>query len=268
MRMSKNLQDPENHILSIQVSLDGFSFYIQNDVDSSIFDSDTFDFGQNFAPEQVLVKLKEVFGALPHLNNSFKEVVIIYDNELFTWVPEALFDQHNLADYLKFNTKILKTDFTVFDELENHGFINVYIPFSNINNFFFDHFGSFTFYHSQTVFLKSVLSKPVNSGSGKEVHIHISKAALAVLAKKEDQLVLNNRFNYENAADCVYYIFYCYEQLQLDPEINPIFLYGVTSEDDEIYKLIFEYVRHVNLVDHTLIPDILKRSYLQYTLTQ
>ena len=265
MRMNKNIQDPENHILSIQVSLDGFSFYVKNDSDSTCIESDSFPFDHIQAPEQALIKIKEIFAALPLLNNTFKEVVVIYDNELFTLVPESLFDQNNLADYLKFNTKILKTDFTVFDELDDFKLINVYIPFSNINNFFFDHFGTFTFFHSQTVFLSSILSSEDQNDGVKQVHVHISETSIAVIAHKNDQLLLNNRFNYENAADCVYYILYCYEQLQLDPEVNPIVLHGIVSENDAIYNLIYDYIRNVRIEQANTQSTALKNTYLQYT---
>ena len=264
MRMNKNIQDPENHILSIQVSLDGFSFYVKSDSDSTCIESDSFQFDHIQAPEQALIKIKEIFAALPLLNNTFKEVVVIYDNELFTLVPESLFDQNNLADYLKFNTKILKTDFTVFDELEAGGLINVYIPYSNINNFFFDHFGSFSFFHSQTVFLKSVLDKKTLTADIKEVHVHIAETSLAILIKKNNCLLLNNRFNFQNAPDCVYYILYCYEQLQLDPEVNPILLYGQVKETDEVYALIYQYIRNVSIVQTPLKKQELDHTYLQY----
>ncbi|WP_290478002.1 MULTISPECIES: DUF3822 family protein [unclassified Leeuwenhoekiella] len=262
--MNKNLQDPENHKLSIQVSLDGFSFCIKNISDDRLIDSDRFPFEYVHSPEQALVKIKEVFSTLPQLNNTFHEVVVIYDNELFTVVPENLFDQNNLADYLKFNTKILKTDFTVYDELEELDLINVYIPFSNINNFFFDHFGTFTFYHSQSVFLKSVLTDQHPSEDLKEVCVHVSKTSISIIARKNKQLLLNNRFNYENAADCVYYILYCYEQLQLDPEINPIILKGAIDENDETYRLIYDYIRSVSITQKATESNLLKNTYLQY----
>ena len=264
MLMSKSLQDPENHKLSIQVSLDGFSFYIKNENDSSYVDTHSLHFEHTHAPEQALSKIKDVFSNLPILDNVFKEVKVIYDNELFTMVPEALFDQNNLADYLKFNTKILQTDFTVFDELEAGGLINVYIPYSNINNFFFDHFGSFSFFHSQTVFLKSVLDKKALTADIKEVHVHIAETSLAILIKKNNCLLLNNRFNFQNAPDCVYYILYCYEQLQLDPEVNPILLYGQVKETDEVYALIYQYIRNVSIVQTPLKKQELDHTYLQY----
>ncbi len=264
MLMSKNLQDPENHKLSIQVSLDGFSFYIKNDSNSEVIEANSFHFDHTHAPEQALSKIKDVFSELPILNNAFKQVEVIYDNELFTLVPEALFDQNNLADYLKFNTKILKTDFTVFDELEFASLINVYIPYSNINNFFFDHFGTFSFFHSQTVFLKSILEKKSQVEDVKEVHVHLAETSISVLVKKNNSLLLNNRFNYQNAADCVYYILYCYEQLQLDPEVNPILLYGQVTENDEIYRLIYDYIRNVSTALAQSTNPELDHTYLQY----
>ena len=263
--MTKNLVNPENHILSIQVSLDGFSFYIKNDTTKAVVESGNFQFEHSRSPEQALIELKAIFSDLALLNNTFKEVIVIYDNELFTIVPKALFDQDKLADYLKFNVKLLHTDFTVFDELPEYELFNVYLPFSNITNFFFDHFGSFTYYHSQSIFLKTILRQSKEE-ENKAMHIHLSKNTLAILANKGETLLLNNKFSYTNTADCLYYILYCYEQLQLDPEITPVTLYGCISAEDPIFKLIYDYVRHVNLGNPEGHLQELNSSYLHYLI--
>ncbi len=81
----------------------------------------------------------------------FSEVIIVHRNDLFSLVPKVLFDPNELANYLKFNTKILANDLLEYDEIQAYEMVNVYIPFVNINNFIYDQFGDFEFKHHSTV---------------------------------------------------------------------------------------------------------------------
>ena len=59
-----------------------------------------------------------------------------------TLVPDELFDENTLNDYLKFNTKILETDYLTFDHNESLGIHTVYIPYVNINNQLLEEFAA------------------------------------------------------------------------------------------------------------------------------
>ena len=63
----------------------------------------------------------------------------------------------NLADYLKFNSKILKSDFIAYDDIRHNEAVNVYVPYVNINNFIYEHFGSFTYRHYSTIVIDEIL---------------------------------------------------------------------------------------------------------------
>ena len=94
-------------------------------------------------PIDLLHLLTDTISNESMLQGNFKEILIIHDNELSTLVPKPLFNQNNLADYLKFNAKILKTDYIAFDELNMNDSVNVYVPYVNINNYVYGKFGEF-----------------------------------------------------------------------------------------------------------------------------
>ncbi|MGB1309551.1 MAG: DUF3822 family protein, partial [Oceanihabitans sp.] len=106
-----------NQELSIQISLNGLSFCIlQKDTNTiSIFNHKYSK--QNQSPFQTLESLKEAFNTIKELQSSFSNIQVTYINQLATLVPKPLFNEANLADYLKFNTKILKTDYIAFDTI-------------------------------------------------------------------------------------------------------------------------------------------------------
>ena len=97
--------------MSIQVSLSGLSFFVLNKMTSNIEYLDSVNFDKKLSPNELLDKLIHSFNSTPILNQEFSKVFVIHSNELATVVPKPLFDETNLIDYLKFNSKILKTDF-------------------------------------------------------------------------------------------------------------------------------------------------------------
>ena len=76
------------------------------------------------------------------------EVKLIYYNKTSTLVPSTLFDHKNSLNYLKYNTSINIDDIAANDQVLNHEINNVYIPNTEINNFIFEKFKTFDFFHS------------------------------------------------------------------------------------------------------------------------
>ncbi len=165
-------------------------------------------------------------------------------NELSTLVPKELYDESNKADYLKFNTKILKTDFITQDEIVVNESVNVYIPYININNYIFETFGEFTYKHSSTVLLDSVLQKANESNSTK-VYLHVNTTMIELAVVENKKLQLFNVFEYHSKEDFIYYVLFVFEQLNLDVETTVIHLSGRVDKNDELYSLLYTYVRHV-----------------------
>ena len=124
--------------LSIQVSLNGLSFCVLEESAKTITHLKHFGFNKKLTPFELLDRVKEIFSTEEILKNAFNTVNVIYVNELSTLVPKPLFDEDSLADYLKFNSKILKSDFIAFDEISANDSVNVYVPYVNINNFIYD----------------------------------------------------------------------------------------------------------------------------------
>ncbi|WP_051621171.1 DUF3822 family protein [Leeuwenhoekiella sp. MAR_2009_132] len=261
---TNSLVNPELNILSIQVSLDGFSFYIHDDSSANSPLSKQFPFKNVHTAEHALIEIQKIFDHTQILHNNFKKVVVIYANELFTIVPKHLFDSKNLTDYLKFNTKILKTDFIVYDELETLGLINVYVPYTNINNFFFDHFGTFTYYHSQTVLIKNILERATNLDSA-TFFVQVGLKTIDVLVYEGKKLLLSNHFRFDTDIDFVYYILFCFEQLGLNPEETTLKISGNINAEDSKYLILYDYVRNVQIAE-SVEQDQLNYSFLKYNL--
>lgn len=232
--------------LSIQLSLSGLSFCVLDQEKNTISFLKHICFEKKLNPLDVLDKLKHTFNTEHILQSNFKNVCLIHDNELSTLVPKPLFSEENLADYLKFNSKILKSDFITYDNIAINDSVNVYIPYININNFIYDKFGAFTFKHVSTVLIEEILLIEKNSDLVK-VYVNINKNHFEIIVVNKSKLELYNSFEYNTKEDFIYYVLFTAEQLQLNPETFNLIFIGDIDTKDELYIIAYKYIRFVFL---------------------
>ena len=241
---TNKINNISNLKLSIQVSLSGLSFCILNIETNTIIYLKTFSFNNKLNPKQVLDKLQHCFNSETELNHSFSEVFVIHKNELSTIVPKALFKEDNLADYLKFNNKILSTDFITFDEIKLNDSINVYVPYININNYLYDVFGEFTYKHFSTILIEEILKAEKNAEKPK-MYVNICNEYFEVVIIENGKLKFYNTFEYYTKEDFIYYILFTAEQLRLNPESLELIFTGNIDSKDELYTIAYKYIRFV-----------------------
>ena len=235
--------------LSIQINLNGLSFCILNKTLNTIEFLKTINFENKLTPFEVLNRLKAELSSNTVFSEDFDSVLIIHQNELATLVPIAFYDKNHKADYLKFNSKILRTDFITEDDLSSIESVNVYVPYVNINNYIFETFGPFIYKHSSTVLIDAILQKD-KASEDSVIYININENTLELLVLDKGQLQLFNVFEYHSKEDFIYYVLFVFEQLKLDVETTPIKLSGTIDKDDELYAIIYTYVRHINFIDN------------------
>ena len=232
--------------LSIQVSLNGLSFCILNRTSNEIEYLNRLDFDSKLVPFDLLNRLKTELSVNTVFTDAFKEVLVVHQNELSTLIPSVLYNENYKADYLKFNSKILKTDFLATDDLSINNSVNIYVPYVNINNYIFDTFGSFTYKHSSTILIDAILQNN-NSTNEEQVFINVNSNTIDVLVYNNKTIQLINIFEYYTKNDFIYYILFVFEQLQLNTETTQVALSGKISEGDDLFTILYTYVRHVHL---------------------
>jgi hypothetical protein len=242
---NNNLDKANNKELSIQISLNGLSFCVLDSKTKTITYLKRIPLKKKSTPLKILDLLIQSFENEVHLQDAFIKVLVIHDNELSTFVPKELFNEALLADYLKFNSKILKSDFIAFDNIDINSSVNVYVPYVNINNFIYEKFGSFSYKHISTILIGKILEAEKHAENTK-VYLHVEQAHFNMVVISKGELMLYNTFEYNTKEDFIYYVLFTLEQLELNPETIDIILLGNISLDDAIYTIIYKYIRHVS----------------------
>jgi len=249
---NKDTHQLTNKKLSIQICLSGLSFCIL-DSQHTVTYLKHFSKHRNLNPLELLDYLKFIIDTETPLKETFNQVTVIYRNDLATVVPKDLFRENNLADYLKFNSKILHTDFVSYDELDTQPLVLVYVPLVNINNFIYDTFGAFTYKHFATVFIEQTLTYKTDN-STETMFVNVGENQFEVVVLNQGKLLLYNAFSYATKEDFIYYILFTAEQLKLNPESFKLIFTGNISRNDSLFEIAYKYIRFVDLceVSHTL----------------
>ncbi|MBU3823099.1 DUF3822 family protein [Flavobacteriaceae bacterium XHP0103] len=257
-----------NKELSIQISLSGLSFCILQRDSKTITFLKTYWFEKKLNPFEVLDKLKHVFNSENELQSTFSNVIVIHSNELSTLVPKALFNEDALADYLKFNSKILRSDFITFDTIEANDSVNVYVPYVNINNFIYELFGAFTYKHVSTVLIEQLLLTEKNAERTK-MYVNVSKGHFEMVVIDKSSLLLYNTFEFNSDEDFIYYILFVSEQLGLNPETLQLVFLGDIQHGDSLYNITYKYIRHIDFGNRNDLYNFVEKpenNYSNYTL--
>lgn len=252
--------------LSIQVSLNGLSFCIQDTVSLQIEEMEQKFFKTELTPYLVLKELKALVEHHKLAERDFAEVVVLHRNNLYSLVPIALFDKNEMANYLKFNTKILATDQIVHDQIPNTEMVCVYVPFTNINNYLFTLFGEFEFKHASVALLQTLLQ---HSNTTTNCYVHVTPNQIEVAVLEQKNLLLYNQFTYQVKEDFLYYLLFTYEQLGLNVASTPLKLFGAITTEDPNYKLCYEYIKDISVFtpehsNYNISKE--KANQLDYTL--
>lgn len=255
-----NTNDFNSKRLSVQISLNGLSFLVSEENGTPLLFNENI-LNHSTTPEEILIELQLFFSENKLWEMDFSEVSIIYSTDIFSLVPSALFDTSKASEYLKFNSKILSNDYIAYDQVTNRDIKVVYVPLVNINNLFFEKYGTFNYYHATTVLLNTIFRSPIPNQP--HIYLHINSNNFECIVFKNGELQLCNIYSFHTPEDFIYYTLFTMEQLGLNPETIPVYLCGKIKKNDTIYDIAYRYIRNLEFLKaeksfktiHPEIPD-------------
>ncbi|MBO0340083.1 DUF3822 family protein [Muricauda lutimaris] len=244
--MAQNESNSTYRKLSIQAGLNGLSFCVVDTITNKILAFERMSFKTQLTPYLMLKELKQKLSKQGDVGTNFSEVMVIHKNNMFGLVPKPLFNKEELPNYLKFNAKIMPNDLIAYDEIPNQEIINVYVPYTNVNNYIFELFGEFEFKHSGTVLLNTLLNQN-RTVSEPVCYVQVSEREMEMMIISDKKLKFYNQFEYGSKEDFLYYLLFSLEQMQLDLEKVNLKLFGAVEEGDPIYDLCYQYIKNVSV---------------------
>lgn len=228
--------------LSIQISLDGFSYAILDIPRGKYCVLKSFNFFLK-RPRLLFMKVRELWSQENFLNLKYKSVEIIYSSEIFTLVPQAFFQNGYAEKYLGFNHEAEKgysLEKTLLPKAEAWCIFSV--P-DNLKDFLALKFPKAVLRHNLYPLVERTIKDNKNYPDRKQVHLNFFKSYFELVVISGTKLLLCNQFNYSLDNDVIYYVLYVFDRLKLSPDATELIIHGSFQQSAPLYQAFRQYVR-------------------------
>ena len=245
--------------ISIQVSLNGFSFLITTPEKRGLAFR-YYDFKGVFLVDELIRRAADILQNDELLGYSFAKTRIVYLSQKSTLVPEAYFDPDHLKKLFEFSHSLDELDELHYNHLYSLGAYNVFALPNYLANAFQEKFDCIPEYqHQATVFLELAEEIQRHQPEGR-LFININKGFFDVAVYDSSKLLLSNSFQYVHETDFIYFLLYVCKELGLEPHKQELVVMGEHAHNEHLVEQIKSYVRSMKYIDTVKQPaTVLKK---------
>ena len=164
-------------------------------------------------------------------------------------VSSNLFQKENIDQYLKFNNNIIESDTYKFDTLDNNEIVNIFVCNQNDYSILDIYNSSIMHCHQTSLLINTFIKLNINKETS-NIYININKSTFNIIFIKNNKIQFINTFDFNTSEDLIYYILFCLEQLELNPEKIQTTISGKIFK--EYYDIIYKYIRNVSIYNSNL----------------
>ena len=237
--------DSKNYKLTIQLSLDGFSFCIFNASQNKFLAIES-QLIHNVKNIDNFCKLFEDF-VINHtwLSLSFQQANILFESHKTTMVPTPLYDDKEKENYAKLNFTLTDDQIIITDKLHNVDAIKLYAVPKKIIELLKKLFPGYQLSSHASVLIESLLIFNINQPDHKKCYVNVRNSSLDITILEGRKLLYYNAFTYKTQEDFIYYLIFVLEQLKLNPEEIELILNGFIDKNSKLFEIIYRYVRNI-----------------------
>jgi len=204
--------------------------------------------------EQLVAAVDQLFEAHAFLRAGFwKTVKFSFKNQSFVQVPEALFSEDALSDYLKFNANINNNqeDFIPVS-LRNSQSVTVFAVHKELKEWIQKTYPNNTpiFIHQSAVLIEGVMEY-AKTRNDNPLYIYIDRFKLHVISVQNGKLIFYNQFAVKQFSDYVKYIMLVMTSLNMDQKTSQVVLWGYIGKNSPHYNELYKYINNVTFGDRT-----------------
>jgi hypothetical protein len=206
------------------------------------------------SPKELLDTLQQLFEAHPFIKAGFwNQVKVSLKNQNFVQVPQALFLEEALPEYLKFNSHIQKEDedfLTV--SLKNTQAVTVFSIQKNLKSWLESHYPNNkpVFVHQSGVLIEGILEF-AKKNKDNPLYIYVDRFKLHVLSAHNGKLIYYNQFSIKQFSDYVKYIMLVMKSLNMNQQTSQVMLWGYIGKNSPHYHEFYKYINNVSFGERT-----------------
>jgi hypothetical protein len=185
--------------------------------------------------------LKEILQSNNYIDLPFKNRSCFVENQYALFVPNALYDEHELGNLLDFSI-IKPEDMTLLsNKMNNMEAVNSFYVANNMLEILTKYFNNTNILHHSTILVDTLLHFEKNNQE-KKVFVNLKNNLFDMVVIENKKLLFYNSFSHQTAEDIAYYLFFTIQQLAIDVSNTPIILLGNCDYKDEFIKISKKYI--------------------------
>jgi len=181
------------------------------------------------------------------LNNEFAATEVVWETMPFTCIPNALFKPEAIDNYIDI---LGKNPFTKSMSCTQHDMTVAYPVKEDALKLVQQHFPAAAVSHKICQ-----LSKELTGSLPTCVHIIFYHHHFLLLAVKDGVLQLATGITYQSSKDCLYYVLYTMQQLNLPLNETVVLVSGFIEMDSILYKDLYEYIPLLQPAEKGMLKD-------------
>ncbi|MGC6429261.1 MAG: DUF3822 family protein [Flavobacteriales bacterium] len=228
-------QKIENCHLSLEIGLNNITWLVHDN-------------NEVLAIEKILGPLSVIENILSdhtYLNKKYKSTNICILNNKNTFIHYSLYQAKNKNNYLSLNHNKTEKLNVLTDKIESISCYNIYGVPKAMESIVETYFTNATVRHQNTSIIINLLNQYKNSDK-KKIALNVNEKDFQLIIIEKNQLIFFNNYVFHHANDFIYHLLFAYEQLKLDPEKNPVHLFGNIHKNSDLYQLIYTYIKDVS----------------------
>ncbi|HEY3402216.1 MAG TPA: DUF3822 family protein [Ohtaekwangia sp.] len=212
--------------------------------------------------EELLRMLDQLFDSHNLLKAGFwKRIQVCFKNQKFIQVPQALFAEESLADYLKFNAQVDPQREEFLSTLNPQAqAVTVFAVNKDLKSWLQGVYPSNkpVFTHQSAALIEGTL-RVARNRQDNPLYIYVDRFKLHIIACKEGKLLYYNQFAIKQFSDYVKYIMLVMKSLNMDQQTSQVLLWGYIGKNSPHYHEFYKYISNVIFGER---PDYLQFNYM------
>ena len=180
---------------------------------------------------------------------NWSQIRVAVKNQNFTLIPETLFEPSAAEHYLnlhaepdEFHEEILTYRHPKIEA------VSIFTADSYLIKWFEETFGAkkIRFMHQTSPLIEGVLNQHGRSLQ-KKTYLYVEQNYLSILLAQENRLEFCNQFYYASPEDFIYFLLLVMQEQKLNPDQDPVTVWGDITHDSALFTILRKYVRNVSL---------------------
>lgn len=228
-----------NHHLHLHISPAGLAYSIYNPARNHFAGSASY---SNVSSQ---MQMDAIFAKDQWLRSAYKKVKVMFTNQLFTFIPNALFNQGQIQNYLNFNLLEPDAFFQERNEMALLGAQNIFClnrePKIVVNKYH----PANKVYHSSTPLIEGILKNYGHTDGVKFFIFSWNENDMELVVLANGKLVLYNYFQVNSKEEFIYYPLYVCQQLKFKRDDIEIIAGGILTKHSVPLGMLGSYFKNI-----------------------